>query len=140
MYAGESDEVGRVHETHVAAVRVVDYPPRHGKKGLLLPQVRDVLGQGAVRVIDDEAAIEQLEEKELAFEDVGGAVGVLLLVHVRVLLPDEVLALGDELVRAHHATLLHFGGEVDARRAQEERVDVSEGVGGVEAPVIHYGG
>ena len=37
MYARQGDEVGRVHEAHVAAVRVVDDPPRHGEEGLLLP-------------------------------------------------------------------------------------------------------
>ena len=137
MYAGQGNEVRRVGEAHVAPVRVVDYPPRHGEEGLLLSQVRDVLRQGAVRMVDDEAAVEQFEEEELALEDVCGAVGVLLLVHVSVLLPHEILALGDELVRAHHATFLHLGGEVDAGGAEEERVDVAQGVGAVEPPVVH---
>ena len=91
-------------------------------------------------MVDHEATVEQFEEEELALEDVGGSIWVLLFVHVSVLLPHEVLALGDELVRAHHAALLYLGGEVDAGGTEEERVDVTEGVGGVETPVVHYGG
>ena len=87
-----------------------------------------------------QTAVQHLEEQKLALEDVVGSVGVLRLENVLVLLPNDELALHDQLVGRHGAALLHLGGEVEAGGAEQERVYIAERVARVEALIVDDGG
>ena len=90
-------------------------------------------------MVHHQAAVQHLQEEELALHEVLRAVGVVRREDAAVLLLDDLAAAQDELPRGHHAALLHLGGQQHARGAEEERVHVAERVPRVESPVVDDG-
>ena len=63
-------------------------------------------------MVDDETAVQHFQEQKFTLEDVIGSVRVLWFEDVLVLLPDDELALHDQLVGRHRPALFHLGGQV----------------------------
>lgn len=90
-------------------------------------------------MVDYQTAIQHLQQEKLALKYVVGSVGVVKFEDALVLLPHYQLALHHQLVRRHGAALFHLGGEVEARRTEQQGVNVPERVSGVEPLVVDDG-
>lgn len=81
----------------------------------------DVLNQQQqrpVRLVDDETAVEVLEQVELTLEDVLRMVGILLLIGIAELVFDHIGAGTGQAVGRDDAELFNFAGQKDACRRE----------------------